>query len=901
MRPKSHTDFAIAIICALPLEAEAVEALFDEHYDRLSKYYGKQRGDANAYINGRIGKHDVVLCYMPGMGKRNAASVASSLRVSYTEIELALVVGICGGAPPPPRYQEIFLGDVIISDSVIEYDFGRQYPGGFQRKIGPKDTLGRLSREVRSLLNGLRAGNSRSELQSQAQRYLHTLQQTGTEQTGTKWRHPGLNDMLFQASYLHKHDRPASPAGCSCCGSDSPDGICEDALGKDCDDLNCNPGHQVRCREALGASPISIYIGPVASADTVMKSGQHRDEIVRKEQVLGFEMEGAGVWDNVPCIIIKGVCDYADSHKSKAWQAYAAATGASVAKAFLEYWMPANRQDASKDRHVMIPFARNPHFMGRQEEIQEIKDMMTVPDGPGKLAIIRLGGVGKTQIALELVYRMRDREPGCSIFWVPCTSYEAVEQAYMSIAQLVGLHGVEPAEVKERLKTYFSQTNEKWVLIFNNADDMEMWINSSPTAPPLKNIIPQSANGHALFTSRNQQLALKLTLLNIRDLLQDDHVTNTLLEQLAFLPLAIKRSAIELLGEEFEDDGRYVEIQNPIQQVDKLASDYLSFMSCINPRDILEKVEALGLLKAYSFVSGQVDGSIVSLHRLTFRIWVETAAKQLDKAQQAHHDALLERIGRCLQSDGRYAEAETIAWGLEDPDTLTSISQLAWAEAMERRALQGCKKVLGPKHPDTLISVSQLGLAMHRRELLGLEKVLGPEHPDTLTSVSQLGSAEAMHRQALQGREKVLGPEHPHTLTSVSQLGWAEAMHRRDLLGSEKVLGPEHPDTLTSVSNLGSAMHRRALQGREKVLGPEHPDTLTSVSQLGSARHRQAFQGHEKVLGPEHPDTLTSMHNLAYTLKAQGNISQALGLIKECADVRNKVLGKTASLSEDLN
>lgn len=65
MRPRSRADFAIAIICALPLEADAVEALFDETYDRLGKIYGKKPGDANAYINGRIGGHDIVLCYMP--------------------------------------------------------------------------------------------------------------------------------------------------------------------------------------------------------------------------------------------------------------------------------------------------------------------------------------------------------------------------------------------------------------------------------------------------------------------------------------------------------------------------------------------------------------------------------------------------------------------------------------------------------------------------------------------------------------------------------------------------------------------------------------------------------------------------------------------------------------------
>jgi len=124
MRPKSRNDFAIAIICALPLEADAIEALFDETYDRLGKHYGKQPGDVNVYINGRIGRHHVVLCYLPGMGKGSAASVASSLQVSYTGIQLTLVVGICGGAPPPLKYDEIFFGDIIISDTVMEYDFG---------------------------------------------------------------------------------------------------------------------------------------------------------------------------------------------------------------------------------------------------------------------------------------------------------------------------------------------------------------------------------------------------------------------------------------------------------------------------------------------------------------------------------------------------------------------------------------------------------------------------------------------------------------------------------------------------------------------------------------------------------------------------------------------------------
>jgi nucleoside phosphorylase len=81
----------------------------------------------------------------------------------------------------------------------------------------------------------------------------------------------------------------------------------------------------------------TIQIRTIASADTVMKSGEHRDDLAKAEGVIGFKMEGAGVWNNISSIIIKGVCDYADSHKNKAWQAYAAAAGAATAKAFLEY------------------------------------------------------------------------------------------------------------------------------------------------------------------------------------------------------------------------------------------------------------------------------------------------------------------------------------------------------------------------------------------------------------------------------------------------------------------------------------------------------------------------------------------------------------------------------------
>lgn len=336
MSPRSRDEFQIAIICALPLEADAVEALFDDYYDDLGHVYGKHIGDANSYTTGRIHNHDVVLAYMPGMGNRRSSSVARGLLVSFPGIKLTLLVGICGGVPYASDGTEIVLGDIIISDSVIEYDFGRHYPHGFERKSGVKETLGPPNQVLQSFLSRLRTRRMRNQVQRHSAQYLQILQ--GMD--GNEWGYPGVShDVLFEASYRHKHYKQQPTIECICVGCHSAvDPVCEQALKSDCKKVGC-VGHLVQ-RHRLNAdhpSPL-IHIGTIASASSVMKSGQRRDQLSEQEGVIGFEMEGAGVWDILPCVIIKGVCDYADSHKNKAWQNYAAATAASCAKGFLAYW-----------------------------------------------------------------------------------------------------------------------------------------------------------------------------------------------------------------------------------------------------------------------------------------------------------------------------------------------------------------------------------------------------------------------------------------------------------------------------------------------------------------------------------------------------------------------------------
>ncbi|HEX6039606.1 tetratricopeptide repeat protein [Longimicrobium sp.] len=278
---------------------------------------------------------------------------------------------------------------------------------------------------------------------------------------------------------------------------------------------------------------------------------------------------------------------------------------------------------------------------------------------------------------------------------------------------------------------------------------------------------------------------------------------------------------------------------------------------------------------------------------------------------------------------------------------LWRIGRAAEAIPFLEQSIGARERLLGPEHPDTLTSVSNLGGVLHalghsaaaepycRRALEARERVLGVEHPKTLSSMSNLGSvlqalgrpaeAEAFHRHALEARERVLGPEHPDTLGSVSHLGSvlqalgrhasAEPCCRRALEARERVLGPEHPDTLGSVNSLGLVLHalgrpadaepyfERALEARERVLGPEHPDTLTSVNNLGFVLHalgrpadaepyfRRAFEAGECLLGSEHPGTLASLGNLGAVLHALGRFAEAEPYCRRALEALERVLG----------
>lgn len=360
-RPSSRDDFRFAIICALPLEFDAVCDSFDEVWTEQD--FGKAGGDPNHYVTGCMGNLPIVLILLPGMGKVDAASAAASLRSSYKNLSIAFLVGVCGSIPRLPDGTEVILGDVIISKYVVRYDFGRQYLDGFKPKRMIEDTLGRPNKETRILSAQLETRSGRGQLEDSALKLLKNLQaKVGETMHRGLYDYLGTSyDKLFDSKYRHKHQDTDSCDICRSCLFHA-DPVCESALELKCAELRCSDGHLVP-RDRLGeqqraehadnmrAPALVIHTGGVGSADAVMKSGEARDRIAKRDKVIAFEMEGAGVWDELPsCIIIKGVCDYADSHKPKGWQHYAAATAASTAKALLKSHFENNQTKGQTQR-----------------------------------------------------------------------------------------------------------------------------------------------------------------------------------------------------------------------------------------------------------------------------------------------------------------------------------------------------------------------------------------------------------------------------------------------------------------------------------------------------------------------------------------------------------------------
>ncbi|KAJ5688271.1 hypothetical protein N7536_010890 [Penicillium majusculum] len=332
-REFSHSDYTVGWICALPqTELVAAGAMLDDEHPVLP---AADPNDINSYLLGRIGDHNVVIACLPAeqTGKVPAATVAKDMVRSFPAIRFGLMVGIGGGAPyyrgenegnidvdesddsedeDLDEIQDIRLGDVVISlhskssEAVIQYDFGKSIQNQEFIRAG-----GQLNKPPGIVLNAV------SMLQGQHARKGHKIcdllskMLANNPRMEKKFKHPGsAKDQLFKSETPHVEGKK-----------------CESCRGPD--DTNL-----VKRKRRSSDEP-QIHYGTIGSADQVMKDALLRDKWSRREKIKCFEMEAAGLMDTLPCLVIRGICDYSDSHKNKIWQPYAATVAAAYAKELL--------------------------------------------------------------------------------------------------------------------------------------------------------------------------------------------------------------------------------------------------------------------------------------------------------------------------------------------------------------------------------------------------------------------------------------------------------------------------------------------------------------------------------------------------------------------------------------
>jgi len=598
-----------------------------------------------------------------------------------------------------------------------------------------------------------------------------------------------------------------------------------------------------------------------------------------------------------------------------------------------------------------VPHPRNEAFTGREQLLADLRaDLLK----KGKQALFGLGGVGKTQIAVEYAWRHRDEYT--AVLWCFAGTEQSVRGGYAAIAALLGLpekESQEQAKTTEAVKSWLEQ-NTGWLLVLDNADDPSM----------VRPFLPQQGKGHVLLTSRAhtfQSLGIQaprevnvLSPAEAREFLlyrtgKDSTIkspeADALAKELGYLPLALEQAAAYMvensvgfasyLGGFKKQRQVLLNKQGPVLGNDEREQQKRTVATtwAVNFADMEKASPASAeLLRLSAFLAPDAiplelleDGG----EELPERLAAKLAEATGDSLASAELLKPLLRFSLIRRDDEKRTYSihplvqEVVREGLSKED------QKAWAE----RTVRTVNAAFPGIEFENWLQCDRL--LPHALTCARLIEFWNMEFVEAARLLNQAGyyledraeyvQAEPLYRRALAIREKASGPEHPHTATSLNNLALllktqgkyddAEPLYRRALAIREKALGPEHPDTATSLNNLAELcraqsrnqeaepLYRRALAIDEKALGVDHPDTAIDLNNLAvflhdqgkSAEaeplHRRVLAIREKALGPNHPDTALSLNNLALLLNTQGKPAEAEPLYQRALAIYEKALG----------
>ncbi|KAF2658061.1 hypothetical protein K491DRAFT_690412 [Lophiostoma macrostomum CBS 122681] len=913
-RPLRCEDYHVAWICAvadlellparLMLDSEHPTPPYETHFDE------------NTYVCGIINGHTVVIATCPPgeTGNVNAGRLTGPMFKTFPNIRMTVLVGIGGGIPravtPDEPLEDVHLGDVVVGwpgdgkPACVYHDRGRAKVDGSFEMVGTmQDPDWRLVNALGILVSDYELGRTHFD--------EHFARLRNIKQN-KKFMHPGLeHDRLFQATYHHQGGYASRCAP-------------------------CDQSHLVQRppRAEEDKNELVFHRGRVATGNSVIQDAELRDRIsARCGEALCIEMEAAGVAVNRRCLVIRGISDYADSHKSDLWQSYAAGKAAAFTRELLCRIQPSAVKDMEgiKEGPWVVPFVRPQSFTGRDSQLNRLEEHIASKGGNG-LAVYGLGGCGKTALALEMAYRVREKNPTCAVLWVPAVSQESFELAYREIGIRLRIPGIadDKADVKQLVKMKLSDEGfGEWLLIIDNADDESVLFGGDAcSADPLVNYLPLNRRGTIIFTTRTLKAAIKLadsnavelgeltkmeakTMLHSRLLpahhheLRDGDVVGEFLDMLAYFALALvqatafinaqaitlsrymflfrqsKQDAIRLLSEEFANQGRYPEQKNPvattwyisfqhIQRNDGLAAAYLSFMACVANTDI--PVTMLS-------TEGTEMERLKAIGTLKAYAFISE--------RQPQHDT---------QTNGPDDPRKAF-----DVHPLVHMAMQSWLKAHNKCNIW-MKRTL--RHLRVLLPDSKDSGDYHATKEVWLKYI-----PHAIHAADMPEAYYEQYRMRLLYRIGICEYE-------LGRYRASEISFRKCLERSEAVLGRKHPKTLSSLSTLGGALTEQGkyeeaeelfwevLASWTQQLGKKHPDTLSNMVDLATVLSLQEKNGEAEMmdrevltlrletLGWEHPDTLLSMNNLAVILDKQGKYSGAELMLRKTLALREKILGK---------
>ncbi|KAJ6783353.1 hypothetical protein PWT90_04352 [Aphanocladium album] len=886
-------DYTVAWICPLEVEQIAAMEMLDEEHETLPQ----SPEDANVYNLGSINNHNVVVAGLPRTGNCSAATVIAHLKRTFTNVKYGLLVGIGGGVPVKTDHGMLRLGHVVVSEptathsGAVQWDHGKAISGEFERK-------GFLNSPPTVLLNAARQLSVRRQRIDHDPVWKHTQRINISRPHLRRFKFPGVeNDHLYPADYEHRE------------------------AGVSCEDCGCDPKQRMeRLMDEFHETFVTVHRGTVASGELVIKDAKKRDDLARRYGVLCFEMEAAGTINDFPCMVIRGISDYCDSHKNDIWHGYAAAVAAAYARE-LFFHMPVEEVPNSferTNRPFQLPFdlaeiSAVPYFVTRQSELEKMHKLLSEPIGRRIAILYGLGGMGKTQLAISYMKGHSNEYPVA--MWLNAKDKTTLKQSFARAAEKIqrlespsayvaaALESRDPNGIWKAVKRWLEEPmNSRWIFTYDNYDDPRFddgLIRERPLqldgtdlkrklqgtedgvgskAFDIRPFLPTANHGSIIITSRSSAVnfAPSIKVGKLEDL---DACLDILAQTSRRQNFREDPSAIELAQ---QLDGLPLAIATAGAYLDQVAMSCAEYLQLYHDSWLQLHQEA-PRLPSY-------DQTLYSTWGISYnRIKEKSLVAALILRQWAYFSN--EDLWYELLKEGVYHWA---GWLRELTDT--------------KLKYHGIMRILcdhGLVEADTATEkLESSGYSVHGCVHAWMIHVLNQEHDKemALTALQCVASHVPKETQA------------KFWITEQRLIGHADRC-------MEIMLQMETDEKVAWACNpLGSLywhqgrpqdseiLYRRALKWLERAFGHDHVLTLNTVCSLGGlyadhglleqaeTMHRQALESFEKALGPSHLSTIDIANDLGAIYSKQGKIEEAEAMFKRALEGYEKMLGYEQSL-----